>query len=152
MCNPICWRNFISNLSNQRTKRQHSLANVRLVKRTKGSGWGEELEKRHDVISGGCQHYASSALNCCTDKRQQMNTLTWPKEIARNSIDIAHSSNIGTQVDVKLYTSHYKQPNIASMKWEPEASTDKLMHQNKPSSNLHTHPHCSFKRILICCN
>lgn len=59
-------------------------------------------KKSHDVIAGGCHHYASGALNYCTDRRQQMNTLAQTKRTARNSIDSARPSNIGTRVDLKL--------------------------------------------------
>lgn len=31
--------------------------------------------KSRAVIVGGCHHYASGALNCCTDRRNWMNIL-----------------------------------------------------------------------------
>lgn len=97
---------FILYHTGQRTKPSH--ADARLVKRRKGSEWEawtavkRGLERRNDVIPGGCRHYAFGAVNRCTDGRPGMNTLMWPTETTRNSIYIAQSSNIGTQVDVKL--------------------------------------------------
>lgn len=57
------------------------------------------LGKRNDVFPGGCHHYASGALNRCTDRKQGRNTFLGLKEAAKNSIYIQHSSNIA---DVKL--------------------------------------------------
>lgn len=70
-----CWVRFVLLPSHTPAdkKHWHSLANFREQMS------GVVREKSRSVVAGGCHHYASAALNCCTDRRNQMNILTQTK-------------------------------------------------------------------------
>lgn len=108
MCIHSGWHDFSSHFTGQKGPNINTkLPKGRWVVRRKAVNgrhaqlWRRGSERGNDVILGGCHHYASGVLNCCTDRQQRMNALMWPKETARNSIYTSHSSNIGPWVDVK---------------------------------------------------
>lgn len=102
-----CWMRFIL-LPSHRQKTLTFTCQFQTGEEDKGEQMsGAVGEKSCDVIAGGCHHYASGALNCCTDRRNRMNILTQTNEggktrPARNWIGVARFSNIGMRVTVGL--------------------------------------------------
>lgn len=75
-----CWMRFIL-LPSHRQKTLTFTCQFQTGEEDKGEQMSEAVgEKSCDVIAGGCHHYASGALNCCTDRRNRMNILTQTNE------------------------------------------------------------------------
>lgn len=106
-----CWMRFI--LLPSHTNRQKTLT-FTCQFQTGEEDKGEQMsgavgEKSCYVIAGGCHHYASGALNCCTGRRNRMNILTQTnggrggrKRPAKNWTGVARPSNIRMRMNVGL--------------------------------------------------
>lgn len=142
-----CWLNFIFTSLPPKDKTLTFTRQFQTGEEDKGEqmvgGVGKES---HDVIAGGCHHYASGALNCCTDRRQRMNTLAQTKKTARNSIDIAHPSNIGTRVDLKLIRSGLLN-SMYRQKLQPSGERSNISGNTAglQQGSLYTSKHDAFK-------